>query len=208
MTSGQTGSQIAGARAPTVHRRENPVGLMGQARVEEWQGCTVHQTFSFPLEPLKQSCGVAHARSLMPLRALHPQHTGKSKDIMTLQRPDIKSKEPSVKRARRYNAGTNSRKDDANADSHEYDADTDALIRIHAPIKDESKYHLAPLMNKTLLPHCRGVSPTASTTSSPRLHCCHMDTRSGTSAICTNCPRKRTAREIFMFVIPAHANEA
>ena len=67
--------------------------------------------------------------------------------------------EPSVKRARRYDAGTNSRKDDANADSHEYDADTDALIRIHAPIKSESKYHLAPLMNKALLSHCRRASP-------------------------------------------------
>ena len=117
-----------------------------------------------------------------------------------------------MKRARKYNAGTDPCKDDANADSRKYDADTDSLIRIHAPVKDESKYHLAPLMNKALLSHCRRVSPTAGTTSSPRLHCCHMDTRSGTSAICSHCLRKRTETDwtsiIFMFVILAHAIEA
>ena len=53
-------------------------------------------------------------------------------------RPDIKSKEPSAKHARTYNAGTDPCKDDANADSRKYDADTDSPIRTHAPIKDES----------------------------------------------------------------------
>ena len=57
----ETVGRLAIARV-TVHRRANPVGLMGQTRVEGWQGCTAHQTSYFPLEPLKQSCGVAHAR--------------------------------------------------------------------------------------------------------------------------------------------------
>ena len=111
-------------------------------------------------------------------RASHPQHR-QGTDHYNI-RPSIKRKEPSVKHACRY------------------DAESDSLTRIHAPIKDESKYHLTPLMNKALLSHCRGVSPTASTTSSPRLHCCHMDTRSGTSAICSHCLRKRTERVSFL----------
>ena len=82
-------------------------------------------------------------------RASHPQQR-QGNDHYNI-RPNIKSKEPSVRHACKC------------------DANTDSLTRTHAPIKDESTYHLAPLMNKALLTHCRRVSPLQAR---PSLHAC------------------------------------
>ena len=89
------------------------------------------------------------------------------------------------------------------------DAETDSLTRIHAPVKDESNYHLTPLMNKAF--------PAALPRGSPR---CRHDLLPSL-ALLTYGHAERRLRNVLslpsrtgrktcmaMFVIPVHAVEA